>query len=505
MASSTLPLGTGDLSLSDLRQLGQPDTTIELSRVARAQVKDAHAYLQQRIGSGNEPLYGVNTGFGALQDTVIPPERIRALQLNMLRSHACGTGELVPPEIVRLMLALKVHSLARGYSGVRIELIDRLVAFHNQGVLPVVFSQGSLGASGDLAPLAHLCLPLIGEGEVFVNGERLPASVLAERFGWPPLELEPKEGLALINGTQLMSAYGAALVERMERLWDWANALAALSLEVYRCNHEPFAEPLQRIRRHAGQTAAAQAIRELRAGSGLAPMPESVQDPYAFRCVPQVQGAARDGLDFVHRTVFDELNSISDNPNIFVEEEQILAGGNFHGQAIANALDHLGLLMAQLGNIAERRVFKLLAGQRGLPPFLTQQPGEASGLMILQYTAAALVNELKHQAAPHAHDSIPSSDGQEDVVSMGANAALKRWAMLPNLERILAIEWLHAAQALDFRRPAHTTPPLERLHERLREVVPQATADQPWHWAIEATRHLLLSTEAPLPQRETLS
>ena len=449
---------------------------VQLSENALERIQEGYDYLHARLAEDPDaPIYGINTGFGALANVPIAAADRATLQRNLLMSHACGMGAEVPTEIVRLMLVLKAQSLCYGHSGVPVATVQRLVQMYNRGVLPIVYQQGSLGASGDLAPLAHLCLPLLGLGEVRYEGVVLAAADALHLFGWAPLELQAKEGLALLNGTQFMSAYGAALLTRARRLAHVADVLAALSLEGFDGRPEPFLAPLHRIRPHDGQVAVAAHIRELLAGSDAIRQPKKhVQDPYSFRCVPQVHGATRDALNYVETVFSIELNAVTDNPTIFPEEDLIVSGGNFHGQPLALALDFAAIALAELGSISERRTYQLISGQRGLPPFLVQNPGLNSGLMIPQYTAAGIVSQSKQLCTPASVDSIVSSNGQEDHVSMGANAATKAWQVGENLARVLGIELLTAAQAVDLRLRnggAAIAPRLQEVLDAFRQQV----------------------------------
>lgn len=447
---------------------------IRLSAAAEQAIGGAAQYLANKIASSPQtPIYGVNTGFGALCATAIPADQLEALQYNIIQSHACASGDEVPQEIVRLMLVLKARSLAYGHSGVKPETVERLLDFYNQNILPVVYTQGSLGASGDLAPLAHLSLPLIGLGKVRLDGAIIPAESLA----FTPLKLGPKEGLALLNGTQFMSAYGVWLLARAERLLRWADVAAALSISAFGCAKQPFHFLLQKIRPHEGQKRTAATLLRLLKGDET-PVRGQVQDPYSFRCVPQVHGAIKDTYRFAEDIFTTEVNSVSDNPNIFPEEDLILSGGNFHGQSPALALDFLAIGLAQLGAISERRVYHLISGARGLPAFLSPDPGLHSGFMIAQYLAAGLVNEIKHAAAPHSLDSISSCNGQEDYVSMGANAAVKAMRVTTLLTRLLSIELMHAVEALRYSAPAQTGVILRELVLAFQDAVPPLTRDR---------------------------
>lgn len=475
----------------DLSRSGQ---LIALSEQVRARVRDCREYLDRRVGESSRPIYGINTGFGSLCNIQIAGHELEVLQHNLVRSHAAGAGDEVPEEVVRLMLLLKVLNLSHGYSGVRVELLELLVGMYNARIHPVVYELGSLGASGDLAPLAHLSLPLLGEGEVIHNGVRRSAVEAFSMSGLQPLTLKSKEGLALINGTQFSLAYGLWALEESFRLWDSANACAALSHEAFNGSLDPFHPAIHRIRPHRGQSLAADAIRALLAGSEISGHPKpSVQDPYAFRCVPQVHGASWTALMHAREVMEVELNGVTDNPNVVAEDDAILSGGNFHAQPLALVFDYMALSIAEVGNISERRTFQLLSGQRGLPPFLAADPGLQSGLMIAQYTAAAIVSQNKQLCSPASVDSIVSSNGQEDHVSMAANAGTRLHRMVANLERLLAIEWMCAAQAMVYRRPHKTAPALEQQLEHYRALVPALTNDRVLSGDIQKTIEFLRS------------
>ncbi|GAA4349674.1 histidine ammonia-lyase [Hymenobacter saemangeumensis] len=470
---------TRHLSLADLAAILTESPRVELGDDARQRLADCHAYLHRKLETSDAPIYGINTGFGSLYNVSIAPEERGQLQVNLMMSHACGTGHEVPQELVRLMLFLKVQSLSYGHSGVQVATAERLLAMYNREMYPVVYEQGSLGASGDLAPLAHLCLPLLGLGEVNYQGYRLAATDALSLFSWSPLELQAKEGLALLNGTQFMLAYAVEGVLRAQRLLVAADVIGAISLEAFGGRIDPFAEQLHRIRPHAGQVEVARHLRELLAGSELQTQPRmAVQDPYSFRCQPQVHGASRDALAYIAGVVETECNSVTDNPNIFPDDDLIVSGGNFHGQPLALALDHLALAVAELGNISERRTYQLISGQRGLPTYLVAEPGLNSGLMIPQYTAAGIVSQNKQLCTPASADSIVSSNGQEDHVSMGANAATKSRRVLDNVEQVLGIELLTAVQALQFRRPGRSSEALEKVVDAFREEVKFVVRDR---------------------------
>ena len=480
------------LTIAGLKELVDSRRPIALSDELRHRIIRCRKYLDRKIQNSDQPVYGITTGFGSLCDISVGSDELSQLQRNLVMSHSCGTGEQIPSEIVRLMLLLKIRSLSYGYSGVRLETVERLVDFYNNDILPVVYQQGSLGASGDLAPLAHMSLPLLGLGEVEHAGRRRPSAEVLEEFGWKPLELQSKEGLALLNGTQFMSAYGVWAVMAARRLSDWADRIGALSLDAFDGRIEPFFDEVHLIRAHRGQLSTARAVRRLLEGSELIRRPKKhVQDPYSFRCMPQVHGASKDTIDYVESVLETEINSPTDNPTIFPEEDMIISAGNFHGQPIALAMDFLAIALAELGNISERRIYKLISGARGLPHFLVANPGLNSGFMIPQYTAASIVSQSKGLCMPASVDSIPSSQGQEDHVSMGANAATKLYRVALNTERVLAIELLNAAQALEFRRPARTSPELEELVAGYRTRVPFIDNDTVMYPYIEASVQFL--------------
>ncbi len=480
------------LSLDHLRLLIEHHTPLALSDDARARIIHCREYLDRKMENQAEPIYGITTGFGSLCNISIGRDELSQLQKNLVMSHACGTGERVPNEIVRLMLLLKIQSLSYGNSGVQLCTVERLIELYNRDILPVVFQQGSLGASGDLAPLAHLSLPLLGEGEVEVEGVIRPSAAVLAELGWEPITLASKEGLALLNGTQFMSAYGVWSLLKAQDLSRWADRIGALSLDAYDGRIEPFADNVHLIRSHRGQLTTARAIRSLLAGSELIQRSKQhVQDPYSFRCIPQVHGASKDTIDYVASVLETEINSVTDNPTIFPDEDVIVSAGNFHGQPLALAMDFLAIATAELGNISERRVYRLIAGQRGLPHFLVAKPGLNSGFMIPQYTAASIVSQTKGLCMPASVDSIPSSQGQEDHVSMGSNAATKLYRVVCNVERVLAIELMNAAQALEFRRPARSSEAIEQLVAAYREVVPFIENDEVMYPYIAASIQFL--------------
>lgn len=481
-------ISTDLLSLEIVNEIITQGKKLELSEEARANIERCRIYLDEKMKHHDEPIYGINTGFGSLYNVKISSENLTKLQENLVKSHACGTGDEVPAEIVKIMLLLKIQSLSYGHSGVQLETVERLVDFYNNDILPVVYEQGSLGASGDLAPLAHLSLPLLGEGEVYMDGFRQPAHKVLDKMGWKPITLKSKEGLALLNGTQFMSAYGVYILMKAVKLSYLADVIGAISLEGFDGRIEPFSELIHIVRPHKGQIVTARRIKELLEDSEIiAQAKKHVQDPYSFRCIPQVHGASKDTIDYVKKVFRTEINSVTDNPNIFTESDVIISGGNFHGQPLALTLDFLGLALAELGNISERRTYQLISGLRGLPPFLVSNPGLNSGFMIPQYTAASIVSQNKQLATPASIDSIVSSNGQEDHVSMGANAATKTLKIVNNLERILAIELMNASQALEFRRPLKSSEFLEMFVKSYREEVPLVEEDRILHFDIENT------------------
>ena len=482
-----------DLILSNKMKLQLSEHSVEKIDLCRK-------YLDKRLENGEEIIYGINTGFGSLYNKIISKNDLGLLQKNLVMSHACGVGEEVPVEITKLMLLLKIQSLSYGNSGVQVKTVERLIDFYNHDIFPIVYNYGSLGASGDLAPLAHLSLPLIGMGEVYYKGVRRDASEVLVELGWKPVELQSKEGLALLNGTQFMSAFGVHLCLKVFKLSKLADVIGALSLDAFDGRIEPFHDLIQQIRPHQGQIKTAGRIRWLLSDSELIERSKNhIQDPYSFRCIPQVHGASKDSINYVAYVFQNEINSVTDNPTIFPEEDMIISAGNFHGQPLALALDNLAIAMSELGNISERRTYQLLSGTRELPPFLVANPGLNSGFMIPQYTAASMVSHNKQLCTPASVDSIESSQGQEDHVSMGANAATKAYKVMLNLERILAIELYSAAQALEFRRPARTSSYLERLLKGYRNVVPFIEDDKIMYSDINATVEYLRDFELDMP------
>jgi histidine ammonia-lyase len=452
-----------------------------LDGAARERIGAARAVVEDAVARG-EAVYGVTTGIGELASVRIEPADAERLQLNLLRSHAMGSGEPLPDELVRGMMLLLAASLARGHSGVREELVELVLALLERGVVPVVPSRGSVGSSGDLAPLAHLGLVLVGEGEALVDGDRLPGAEALRGAGLEPLPLSAKEGLALINGTHLMTAAGVLAVRDAGRLVDAAVVAVALSLEAFKGSTVPFDARLQALRPQPGQARVAARLRELLAGSAVVESHADcgrVQDPYTLRCAPQVIGAVADALDYVRAAFERELAAVTDNPLVFPDDGEVVAGGNFHGQPLSLPLDHLALALCELASFSERRTYALLSpSYAGLPRFLSPTPGLGTGLMIAQYAAAALVNECQVLAHPAGAGSIPTSAGQEDFNSMGAWAALKARTVVEHAARVIATELVCACQGLEFHRPLRTTPPLEEARERVREIVPRVEQDR---------------------------
>lgn len=460
------------IELKELEDLLLSSKTIELGAEARAAIAKCRQYLDDKMANHDQLIYGINTGFGSLCNTAISFEDLGLLQYNLVVSHACGTGEEVPAELVKRMLLLKIIGLSHGNSGVQVATVERLIFFYNNEILPVVYQQGSLGASGDLAPLAHLSLPLIGEGEVYFKGEKVTSKSVLSHFSLEPIQLQSKEGLALLNGTQFMSAYASYAVANSLQLWQQWNQIAALSLEGYDGRINPFQANVNEIRNQKGQIETATIFRDLLAGSEVVTQEKAhVQDPYSFRCIPQVHGASKDAIDYVSQIVEREINAVTDNPTVFPDEDDVVSAGNFHGQPLAISMDFLAIALAEMGSISERRVYKLISGTRNLPAFLVANPGLNSGFMIPQYTAASIVSQNKQLCSPASIDSIDSSNGQEDHVSMGANAATKLYRIIQNCYTIQGIELLNAAQAFEFRRPLKSSERLETLYANYRKVV----------------------------------
>lgn len=463
-----------------------------LSEESKQLIEKSKAYLDRKIAETDGPLYGINTGFGALCNIEVSKDELSKLQENLVISHSCNLGPEVPSDVVRLMLLLKAHALAKGNSAVQLVTVQRILDLFNHDILPIVCEQGSLGASGDLAPLAKLFLPLIGMGEVYQNGVRKEASSILSEMGWEPIRLQAKEGLALLNGTQFMSAHAVYTLLNAFRLVDYADIIGALSLDSFDGLIEPFMVQVQEIRPHAGQIKTAANFRKLLDGSQLICRKKAhVQDPYSFRCIPQVHGAVRDAVSYVASVVEVEINSVTDNPTVFVDDDRIVSGGNFHGEPLALSLDFLAIALSEIGSISERRTYRLISGDRNLPTFLVANPGLNSGFMIPQYAAASIVSQNKQLSTPASVDSIPSSNEQEDHVSMGGNAATKALKVALNVYSVLAIELYNAAQALDFRRPLRSSDYLERFLSDYREHVSFVDQDTLMYEGINQTIEFL--------------
>lgn len=478
MERSVFEIGSCDLTYALIEKILKDNSRLVLSEDAKKNIKRCREFLDKKTDENTVPVYGVTTGFGSLYNKHISKDQLTTLQENLLKSHSCSVGTPVSPIVVKLMLMLKAHAISLGYSGVQLSTVERILDFYNNDILPIVYDRGSLGASGDLAPLANLFLPLIGEGEVIYEGRRMSGKEILEKFGWKPVHLESKEGLALLNGTQFMSANGIkALIDG----WHMVNCFdlfGAMSLEAYDGRIEPFWECIQQVRPHPGQIETARVFRKILEGSEIIKREkEHVQDPYSFRCIPQVHGAVKDAMNHVTEVLHIEINSVTDNPTVFPDDGLVVSGGNFHGEPIALVFDYMGVALHELGNISERRVAQLILGKRDLPEFLVAKPGLNSGFMIPQYAAAACVSQNKMYAWPASCDSIVSSNGQEDLVSMGGNSSTKLHKIIDNLKIIAAIELMNAAQGIDFRRPLKSSPLIEKIMEEYRKKVPFVEED----------------------------
>jgi len=480
------------LSIGKLNDLLKSGQKLGLSEDAKEKIVRSRTCLEKQMSNADTPIYGVNTGFGSLCKQRISHHDLETLQRNLVMSHACGMGEPVSIEVVKLMLITKIQALALGYSGIRLAVVQRLIDFYNLDIFPVVYEQGSLGASGDLVPLAHLCLPIIGEGQVWNQGRIEPASSALKNAGMEPLSLQAKEGLALLNGTQFMLALGLIALQKAKHIFQVSLETTAVSVDAFQASATPFMAVLHEVRHHKGQQLVANTLWELLQNSPAAKTPKhQVQDPYSFRCMPQVAGPIWDTLEYAGQVLENELNAATDNPLVFPDEELILSGGNFHGQCLAFIGDFMAIAIAELANISERRIFQLVSGLRGLPEFLVANPGLNSGLMIPQYLAASLVSQNKQWCTPASVDSIVSSNGQEDHVSMGANAMLKLQKVVENVENVIAVEWLCAVQAMEFRRPETTSPELEAKITAYRKVVPFLNDDRIQYVDLHQTRAFL--------------
>ena len=470
------------VSLEKLDEILASNATLALSEEAKAAIVTCRTYLDEKVAQSDRLIYGVNTGFGSLCDTAISSGDLEQLQRNLVLSHACGMGERVPEEIVRRLLILKIMGLSHGASGVQLETVERLIFLYNHHIHPVVFQQGSLGASGDLAPLAHLVLPILGEGTVLFEGTEYSSKEINVRFGLEPIVLRSKEGLALLNGTQFMSGYASYAISHARKLWNQFNEIAAISLDGYDGRKEPFGVQVNGIRNQVGQIKTAEIFRNLLADSELANREKAhVQDPYSFRCIPQVHGASYDTIEHCATIVEREINAVTDNPTVFPDDDIVVSAGNFHGQPLALAMDFLAIALAEMGSISERRIYKSISGTRSLPAFLVAKPGLNSGFMITQYTCASIVSQNKQLCTPASIDTIDSSNGQEDHVSMGANAATKLFRVIENCYSIQGIELLHACQSLEFRRPAKSGKRQEAIVEQFRKQDPLVMEDGYMH------------------------
>ena len=475
-------ISTEQLSLERIKEIIDGHERLSLSEEAVEAIVKCRKYLDSKMEDLDRPVYGVTTGFGSLYNVTIPKDDLSQLQHNLVMSHACGAGERVRPEIVKLMLLLKAQSLSYGHSGAQLITVQRLIDMFNEDVLPIVYQQGSLGASGDLAPLAHMSLPLIGLGEVLYKGEVRPSAEVWKELGWETIRLQSKEGLALLNGTQFMSAHAIWCIIKGMRLSKWADLIGAMSLDAYDGRIEPFLPLTHKLRPHVGQIMTGEKFMQILEGSELIGRPKQhVQDPYSFRCIPQVHGAVKDNILYVKSVIENEINSATDNPNVFPDEDMVISAGNFHGEPIAIPMDSLAIAMSELASISERRTYQLIHGLRGLPKYLVTEPGLNSGFMIPQYTAANIVSQNKGLCWPASCDSIPSSQGQEDHVSMGSNSATKLVRVVDNTETVLAIELFNAAQALEFRRPLKSSPILENIFADYRKEVPFVERDTYMH------------------------
>ncbi len=489
---NTYAIGSGLLTYDIIEQILKNDTKLTLSEEAKDKIRHCREYLDKKEEDFSRPVYGVTTGFGSLCDRTISKEQLSTLQENLVKSHSCSVGIPVDKTVVKLMLLLKAHALSMGFSGVQVETVQRILDFYNNDIYPVVYDRGSLGASGDLAPLANLFLPLIGEGMVEYKGERMTGAEVLAKFGWAPIRLQSKEGLALLNGTQFMSANGIKALIDGWHLVNCFDLFGAMSLEAYDGRIEPFYDCLQQVRPHRGQIETAEVFRRILKGSEIIEHEKKhVQDPYSFRCIPQVHGAVKDAMHHVTEVLHTEINSVTDNPTVFPDEDLVLSGGNFHGEPIALVFDYMGVALHELGNISERRVAQLILGKRGLPEFLVAKPGLNSGFMIPQYAAASVVSQNKMYAWPASCDSIVSSNGQEDLVSMGANSATKLHKIIDNLKIIVAIELMNAAQGIDFRRPLKSSPQIEKVMTAYRKEVPFVEDDVVMEEYIRKTQDFL--------------
>lgn len=494
--SKTYEIGSSLLTYDLVEKILKEKYVLTLSDQARKKIQNCRDFLDKATDENTKPIYGITTGFGSLYNKHISRSQLTKLQENLVKSHACSVGKPVDPVVVKLMLLLKAHALSMGFSGVQVVTVERILDFYNNDILPVVYDRGSLGSSGDLAPLANLFLPLIGEGEVVFEGKNMKGQEILNLFGWEPITLQSKEGLALLNGTQFMTANGIKALIDGWHLVNCFDVFGAMSLEAYDGRIEPFWDCLQEVRPHPGQIETGKIYRKILEGSEIIEREkEHVQDPYSFRCIPQVHGAVKDAMHHVTDVLHIEINSVTDNPTVFPDEELVVSGGNFHGEPIALVFDYMGVALHELGNISERRVAQLILGKRGLPEFLVAKPGLNSGFMIPQYAAASIVSQNKMYAWPASCDSIVSSNGQEDLVSMGANSATKLHKIIDNLKIIAAIELLNAAQGIDFRRPLKSSPMIETIMNAYRSQVPFVEEDVVMEVFIKKTQEFLENFE----------
>ena len=484
--NSTYTFSSDNLTIEDIKYILDFNLKIELSDQVIGLINSNRNFLESKIDNNNHLYYGINTGFGSLCNHGISKDELKKLQVNLVRSHACGSGEEINPLLVKIMLLLKVNALSKGFSGIKLTTVERLIYLFNNDILPVVYESGSLGASGDLAPLAHLSLALIGEGYVNHEGERIKTKDLYEKLKVNPIELGAKEGLALLNGTQFMSAHGVYTSLEMDRIFGFVNIISAISLDAFNCRLSPFNSRIHDVRPYKGQKDSAKNILQLLNNSDLKNVKDKdVQDPYSFRCIPQVHGASLDVFDNFKKTLYIEINSVTDNPILFESSDEIISAGNFHGQPLALSMDFMAIAVAEIGSISERRTYKLISGTRGLPPFLINNAGLNSGFMIPQYTSASLVSKNKVLCHPASVDSIDSSNGQEDHVSMGSISGVKLLEVVKNIERIISIELLVACQAFEFRRPRKSSKDIERVIKDYRKEVAYVEEDVVLHDLME--------------------
>ena len=481
-------INNSPLEIETLYNIIDKELILKLSKESIKNVNDCRDYLDKKIIDSESPLYGINTGFGSLYNVSIKDKDLSKLQHNLILSHACGVGDKVPLKIVKIIMLLKIITLSKGNSGIHIDTLNRLIFFYNKSIFPVIFKHGSLGASGDLSPLAHLSLPLIGEGQVYCNGSIKDVKEILNKFDLSPLKLKSKEGLALLNGTQFMSAYGLHLLFQSYKISYMADLIASVSLDAFDCKTDPFDNLIQKVRLYRGQTIIANRMNNFRNNSEIAKSEKThTQDPYSFRCIPQVHGATLDTIHYATSVIIKEVNSVNDNPIIFHKEDRIISGGNFHGQPLAYVLDFLKIAISEIGNISERRTYNLISGQRNLPAFLVDNPGLNSGFMIPQYTAASLVSLNKQLSSPSSVDSIVSSNGQEDHVSMGANSAILLFDICENVKKILSIELFNSAQAIDLKKPLKTSDSLQQFISMYRNKVEFISEDKLMHNEINST------------------